>query len=151
MCTNNLDTQILQIKCSPIHVHQKKLLIINCTLLFSSPLIHKSRAQSTRSGIRGGLNVANLNDTDFDVNSRIGFTAGFFYYQIKNSPASIQPEALYTQKGFKADNDTYQIDYVQVPVLARFNFVTDSSLLPFVYAGPFIGIKLNGYPTHRSF
>lgn len=105
------------------------------------------KAQSN-FGIRAGLNFANIaTDADNNVESRTGFMAGVFYqYQFKNSNFAIQPELLYTQKGFTAETSaqgqavdaTYKLGYIQVPVLFGYNFATSSSVTPHIYVGPYL-------------
>jgi opacity protein-like surface antigen len=123
----------------------KKLLLSLFTLLLIGVTANQAHSQNNLGfGIRGGMNFANINDTDFDVNSRTGIMAGvYFNYALSNSPISIQPEVLYTQKGFETGDDTYRFDYIEIPVLARFNFINDSGLLPYVSFGPHIAFKVN--------
>lgn len=121
----------------------KKLLSVFSILLLIGFSANQVAAQ-TGFGVRGGVNFANLNDTDADVDARTGIMAGaYLNLPISNSPVSIQPEVLYTQKGFESGDNTYQLDYVEVPVLARFDFITNSGLRPHVYFGPYIGFNVN--------
>ncbi len=121
----------------------KKLLFIFSAIFLIGITTQQANAQNN-FGIRGGVNFANLNDTEGDVDSRTGFMLGaYMNFPVSNSPVSIQPEVLYTQKGYEQGNTTTKLDYIEVPVLARFDFITDSGLLPFVYFGPYVGIKVN--------
>lgn len=121
----------------------KKLLFTLCLLLTVGVVANQAIAQ-TGFGIRGGVNFANLNDIDGEVDSRTGFMAGlYFNFPVTNSPVSIQPEVLYTQKGFESGDDTFQLDYVEVPVLAKFNFITNGNITPNVYFGPYVGFNVS--------
>ncbi len=123
----------------------KKLLLSFTILLTLGFFAGQVQAQSNIGfGFRGGLNFANLNDIDDDFSSRTGLMmGGYFNFLIPNSPVSIQPEILYTQKGFESGNATIQLDYVEVPVLAKFDFIIDSNITPHVYFGPYIGFNVN--------
>lgn len=123
----------------------KKLLFSLCLLLTIGVFAQEAQAQRTGGfGIRGGLNLANLNDTDANVDTRTGFMVGaYMSFPVSNSPVAIQPEVLYTQKGIEAGESTYQMDYIEIPVLARFDFITDGSITPNVYFGPYLGFNIN--------
>jgi|AntRauTorcE11897_2_1112592.scaffolds.fasta_scaffold24812_2 hypothetical protein len=123
----------------------KKLLFTLSFLLTVGLFAQQAQAQTrTGFGIRGALNFANLNDTDADFDSRTGLMLGLYAnYHISNSPIFIQPEVLYTQKGFESGNTTVQLDYIEIPVLAKFAFITEGNLTPYVYAGPSIGFNIN--------
>lgn len=96
-------------------------------------------------GIRAGLNFANINDrpNNFDPDSRTGIMAGLYLdFKVPMSPISIQPEVLYTQKGYKSGNSTLSLDYLEIPVLAKFHFAP-GPVSPHVYFGPYAGFTLN--------
>jgi|SRR5699024_6939966 len=123
----------------------KKLLYSLCILLAIGLVSKPAQAQSSIDfGIRGGLNFANLNDTDLDTDSRTGFMVGVYAnYLIPNSPVSIQPEVLYTQKGFEYGDATAKLGYIEIPVLAKFDWVMDGNITPHVYFGPYIGFNVS--------
>ncbi|WP_210461929.1 MULTISPECIES: porin family protein [Rufibacter] len=109
---------------------------------------YAAQAQAT-FGIKGGLNYSNLSgdlQNEERFNNKIGFNAGVYF----NAPVvgdffSIQPEVLYSNKGYKYDDKvetnllgteyryegTANFNYIDVPVLAR---VKASSF--FFEAGP---------------
>lgn len=114
--------------------------------------VNSVQAQSS-FGIRAGLNFAKVtDDTDTEMESRTGFMAGVFYqYQFDNSYLAIQPELLYTQKGFTGEaiamgqviDVTYKLDYIQVPVLLEANFTTSGAVTPHVYMGPYLAFLVS--------
>lgn len=121
----------------------KKLLFSLCLLLTVGVVANQAKAQ-TGFGIRGGVNFANLNDVDDRPDSRTGLMAGIYTnFLIPNSPVVIQPEVLYTQKGYEVGDNAVKLDYIEVPVLAKFNFITDGSVTPNVYFGPYLGINVS--------
>ncbi|MES3628648.1 MAG: porin family protein [Longimonas sp.] len=127
-------------------------LTIIAALCFSL-LVTDAYAQSPEFGVKGGLNIATLNTDVVDFDSRTGFMLGGFA-RIPAGPLSIQPELIYTQKGAELDFSfdffgesfsetfTYEIDYLEVPVLARLDFPS-GNFIPAIYAGPAFAFKIN--------
>lgn len=92
-------------------------------------------------GVKGGVNFTNLTSDGFeDNNSRTGFHIGVLAEIPVSDRFSVQPEVLYSTQGAEADrffgtervNGEYQLDYIQVPVIAKF-YVIDGLALE---AGP---------------
>jgi hypothetical protein len=106
----------------------KKLLV----LLLSFGLFSAAHAQF---GVRAGYSSANFSNADFDAKG--GFHAGLYYTKDLGF-LSVEPGIQFAQKGYKfegasnPESATEQMNYVDVPVLVRVNF------LPFlnVFAGP---------------
>lgn len=96
-----------------------------------------SFAQAQSFGVRGGANISNLsgdlrNEERFD--NKVGFHAGaILNFGIVDDFFSIQPELLYSVKGFKNSDETYttltlqqrrregkvNYNYLDLPVLAN--------------------------------
>lgn len=138
----------------------KKLLGALCILLSLGLLTNQAQAQ-VDFGIRGGVNFATFNNVDdFETESRTGVMAGVYInYQIPNSPISIQPEILYTQKGAMvtvlSDTDTpiqfeYKLNYIAIPVLAKFDYVLDGPVTPHVYFGPYVAFTINAEAQYEG-
>jgi hypothetical protein len=103
-------------------------------------------ASAQGTGVIVGVNFANVKTTpdQGDVfDRRTGFAAGIFFGLPLGPSLSIQPEVLYSQKGVKfkdsANDERIELDYVDVPVLAR--ITSGGGGLAFV-AGPSFGFKL---------
>ena len=88
-------------------------------------------------GIKGGVNFTNMSSDGFeDNNSRTGFHLGVLAEIPVSDRFSIQPEALYSTQGteatrrFAGENVTgeYQLDYVQVPLIAKFYLIDGLAL-----------------------
>lgn len=60
-------------------------------------------AAQTVLGVKGGLNVANVNGTAGFFDPRVGFHAGVFAAGDLSGRLSLQGEVLYSQKGFRND------------------------------------------------
>jgi len=109
-------------------------------LLVLSPIACLS-AHDVMLGIKGGVNVANFTGDDvFHNSSSEGAIAGVFARYGLSDSWSLQPEALFTMRGaeFSVDDiqTEQQINYVEIPVLARFGWGHDASFRPSLFAGP---------------
>ncbi|MDX5338429.1 MAG: porin family protein [Cyclobacteriaceae bacterium] len=105
----------------------KKVLWVFFMMLFAS-------AAQAQFGIRAGFSSANFSDTNFSPKS--GFHAGF-YYATGSDFIHVEPGLQFAQKGYTGNDDMgvaidEQLNYLDIPVLVRFN------LLPIVnvFAGP---------------
>jgi hypothetical protein len=101
-------------------------------------------------GIKGGLNIANVrgDNTNTLVNRENlkDFMTGIYAQFAFNSAFSIQPEFLYSRKGYQADPAgtadllrKNRLDYLQVPVLFVYNFLDNVS----VHVGPQVALLIN--------
>lgn len=112
----------------------------------------KGKAQIPISyGVKGGLNIATLNDVQ-NVDTKRGLLAGAFVnVSIPNHPLSLQPELLYTQKGVKASgggfSSSIRLNYIEVPLLFNFSFPKTGHLRTGVFIGPYLGFNINAEGT----
>lgn len=94
-------------------------------------------------GIKGGLNFSNIYDTDgeeFDADGKFGFVGGVFLAIPIGKYLGIQPEVLYSQKGYKSTGSflgtNYEMkrttNFIDVPILLQVKPVEFVTLL----AGP---------------
>ncbi|HIB36971.1 porin family protein [Mesonia sp.] len=114
----------------------------------------KAQADSdlVQIGVKGGVNFANLTGDDIgDTKTRTSFNAGFVAEIPISERFSIQPEVLYSGQGFDIeeidqnnefdtdDNVEAQLDYIQIPLLAKIYLVKGLN----IQAGPQIGFLIN--------
>ena len=109
---------------------------------------------------KAGVNIASLsNNAEFaDVDeventSVVGGQAGFAFDLGLSDLFTIQPELLWIQKGgktgytinedIKYSSRTYY-NYVEVPVLAKLKFFTESGSGVYLVAGPYAGLAFSG-------
>jgi len=112
-------------------------------LLIAAPL----QAQTTL-GVKGGINIANVDTNIADISdladSKTGFVGGGFVTLGLGSLFALQPELLYSQKGFQADEfgETVKLNtnYIEIPVLLKAQFKL-AMLRPAVYAGPVVSFE----------
>ena len=94
-------------------------------------------AQNVTFGAKAGLNFASMTGDDADcLDGRTSFHLGVTAEIEMSDTFSIQPELLYSGQGYTADGDvTVKVDYINLPVMAKF-YVADGISLE---AGPQIG------------
>jgi len=116
------------------------LLLAAATMLFAVP------AQG-QLGAKLGFSFATMSNARPDFDTQTGFIAGFSLGLPIGGPLSLQPEALYVQKGTGAGASTtfisgdLELTYVEVPVLVRFDLPLPG-IRPFGVAGPMVAFKL---------
>lgn len=125
------------------------LLIATCSIAFAS------QAQGFKFGPRAGANFSTIKQNPkqkgWTNNFQTGFQAGLAFNVGITEMLSLQPEVLYSQKGFKSEfksdfiTASYEIksSYIEVPVLAKVAFGS-GNIKPFITAGPYAGYWLSG-------
>ena len=113
-------------------------------------------AQSIGGGVKGGLSLGDIPNVGDGVDGasdvlerRIGYAVGGFLAVRFGNGFSIQPEALYTQKGMGAGTPgetassefRWKADYVDVPILGRFTF--GKGLRGYIFAGPSLNFLIS--------
>ncbi|HLA55509.1 MAG TPA: porin family protein [Flavobacterium sp.] len=129
-------------------------ILIAAALIFTAVNISNAQneADNTASksisfGVKGGVNFATITGDDFDSpDMRTSFHVGALVEMPLADIFSLQLEAMYSGQGFKSDIEgsdgdkvEYQLDYVNVPVLAKL-YVTKG--LSFE-VGPQFSFKVN--------
>lgn len=108
-----------------------------------------------KPGVRAGVNFTTwggdgVDDLDPDPDRRTGFLAGAFVQLDFAGPFALQPELLYIQKGAVQESTTqegttvtrtFKLDYIEIPVLAKFQFPLGGPFSPNLFAGPSIGFS----------
>lgn len=135
-----------------------KLLSIFLITAFAGVMsIHDAKAQmnsNARYGIKGGFNASNLyvDDVD-DENARYGFNVGLYGQILASEAFAIQPELLYTTKGSKVEYSnfvnqtvTYNLNYLELPVLAAFKLGKAAE----IHVGPYAGYLLNANIKYKG-
>ncbi|RXG30751.1 Outer membrane protein beta-barrel domain-containing protein [Leeuwenhoekiella marinoflava DSM 3653] len=128
----------------------KKLILIASFIALGTTA---AKAQDTfHFGVKGGVNFANIaGDDSRDQDSRTSFYAGLVAELPISEMFSIQPEVIYSAQGstiatidqdnvFDVDDNTeYQLDYIQVPLMAKIYLADGLSL----QAGPSFNFLVN--------
>jgi hypothetical protein len=88
-------------------------------------------AQNIHFGVKGGLNLANINgDYTEDLKTRTSFHVGGLAEILVLDQLYFQPELLYSAQGAKGDNmdATIKMDYIQVPIMAKYFLIDNLSM-----------------------
>lgn len=113
----------------------KKLLLSASAALLVAAAAPAAHAQGVRFGVKAGANLSNLSGdlvNQDQYKNRFGFQGGIMVNFGLGDIISIQPEVLYSQKGFKYADQQFTVlgntyrntgnvryDYLDVPVLVR--------------------------------
>jgi Outer membrane protein beta-barrel domain len=99
------------------------ILFITLIGMSNHPLAAQTMA---RAGIKGGFNASKIYiDNTVDGNALIGFHAGVYGQLFSSKSFAIQPELLFSTKGYKAQYTEltnqeikYKLNYLDLPILA---------------------------------
>jgi Outer membrane protein beta-barrel domain len=107
-------------------------------------------AQEVSYGAKAGVSFATLSfdpSSEVSYGLRTGVTAGGLVAFPIGSRLTIQPEGLFTQKGAKVDDlgvsATIEIDYIEVPVLAKYTVAGGPARSFHVFGGPSVAFKVH--------
>ena len=132
----------------------KSLKIFATAIVFASGLTANAQAEADNTadksvsfGVKGGVNFATVTGEDFDSpDSRTSFHVGALVEIPVSDMFSVQAEALYSGKGFDydfegpdGDKAEFQLDYIDVPVLAKI-YITEGLSIE---AGPQVSFLIN--------
>jgi hypothetical protein len=98
-----------------------------------------ANAQEVKFGAKAALNVATLTGDVNDASSLIGFQVGGFAEIKISDKFAVQPELMYSAQGASFDGGDVKLNYLNIPVMAKF-YVADAFSLE---AGPQIGFLLS--------
>lgn len=114
----------------------KKLLFTFATIIACNFM----NAQEVKFGIKAGLNLADWSGDDADqIDSKIAFHAGGFAEIKLADKFALQPELLYSAQGGKTDGGTYNVNYINIPLMAKYYAIDKFS----IEAGPQIGFLMS--------
>ncbi|NDK56557.1 porin family protein [Pontibacter fetidus] len=112
-----------------------------------------------RLGVNFGIQKVSSSDEDFakdwneEVVSAPGLLIGGVVAIKFNETFSVQPELLFTQKGYKFEDDartvTGKYDYLELPLLAKISFGAPD-FQGFITAGPTFGYWASGKDVYKS-
>ncbi|MDR8391509.1 PorT family protein [Aliifodinibius sp. S!AR15-10] len=98
--------------------------------------------------LKGGIATSSLTNTDWESSSAPGFVIGLSFDFRFTRAFSVQPEVLYLEKGSSERDPSLDIefdltlDYVEIPVLAKYHLPFDGFFRPHLYAGPYISFLI---------
>ena len=95
-------------------------------------------SQGLDLGIKAGVNFASITDAS-GLSNRTGFVAGGFVGAKLGDKLGLQADLLYSQQGAEFELGSFDLDYVNVPIVLKY-FVTD---IFHVHAGPQFGVLID--------
>lgn len=118
----------------------KKIILAVAVVFFSTSAF----AQHFEYGVKAGLNLATVTNTDGQAKFRPGIHAGAFAEYVINDYVGVQAELLYSMQGYRMKEDgataTVKLDYIVLPVLAKIYVVPEKLSL---YVGPQFGYMVS--------
>lgn len=81
------------------------------------------KAQDIKVGAKAGINIASVNGEIESTGSRIAFHIGAMAEIPIDGEFYLQPELLFSSQGYKVDNGTGTLNYINLPIIAKY-FVT---------------------------
>lgn len=109
----------------------KKILLVS-----TIPLIAFIAQAQISFGAKGGLNLSNFSGTLTDRKIKPGFHIGGLVNIPVAKQLSVQPELQYSSEGSKLNERIYNLGYINIPVLLKYNHTSGF----YGEAGPQIGI-----------
>jgi len=115
------------------------LLVLSCVVLAAGAATDQL---VPAFGVKGGINLSNIDIDDLDSSNRTGFVGGVFT-NLAYPGFNLQVEALYTTKGFTEGTLTsdqefdFSLHAIQIPILAKFKLPIPA-VAPSAYVGPAI-------------
>src|SRR5690606_29392385 len=127
-----------------LKMKKMKKLSITFVILFGFSQLMVVQAQDIKFGAKAGLNLANMSGDVEDNSIKLGLHIGGMA-EIKISETfAVQPELLYSAQGAKFSDGSLALNYLVLPVMAKFS-VTENLTLE---AGPQFGYLLSAKDKH---
>lgn len=108
--------------------------------------------QRFSAGPRIGLNMSNYWGNADNMSFKPGLTAGAFLMYSSLNHFGISADVLYSQRGTKFNDGRYKftqhVNYLEIPVVARYFLTLSGNFRPNLFIGPSLGIKLNAKRTN---
>lgn len=109
--------------------------------------------QRFSAGPRLGLNMSNYWGRADNMSFKPGVVAGAFLMYSSLNHFGISADVLYSQRGTKFDDGrtyrfTQHVNYLEIPVVARYFLTLSGNFRPNVFVGPSLGVKLNAKRTN---
>jgi hypothetical protein len=122
---------------------KKKLFLIAAAALVLCMVAGAGLAEVSYGVIGGvGLSKVGGDDVGSGVESRIGFSAGGFVELPLLNVLALHPELLISLKGWKESSSTFNLYYINVPVLAKYYLPIPLPVKTHIFAGPYLGYNI---------
>ncbi|MFC5410411.1 porin family protein [Larkinella bovis] len=132
----------------------KRGIIVGMVFLLASASGLMAQKQRWSAGPRLGLNISSLYGKNSYYDAKLGLVAGGFVSYSSINHFGISADVLYSQRGGKYDNPsdrsshTQFLNYLEIPVVARYYLNLSGNFRPNLFVGPSLGILLNSKRTN---
>ena len=92
---------------------------------------------------KAGVGLSSLAGSDTDADAKFSFKLGVGYNINISEAFSVQPAIMYANKGWKGD-ETYNLSYIQIPIMAAYKFGLTDNMNMTVNAGPYFAYGISG-------
>ena len=117
-------------------------------LLVFGCLSSLSAQQRFSVGPRVGLNLSNYWGNNDNMKYTPGLTAGVFLMYSSLNHFGISGDVLFSQRGTSYNDGArkfiQRVNYLEIPVVARYFLTLSGNFRPNLFLGPSLGVKLNG-------
>lgn len=119
---------------------KKALIIAGAMVAFALPLLAQDDREQLHFGAKAGINISNIYDSEdqqFEADSKIGFVGGGYISIPIGMYLGVQPEVLFSQKGFSGSGSFLGTNYkftrttnsLDIPIYLQFKPVPYTTLL----------------------
>lgn len=119
---------------------KKALIIAGAMVAFALPLLAQYDREQLHFGAKAGINISNIYDSEdqqFEADSKIGFVGGGYISIPIGMYLGVQPEVLFSQKGFSGSGSFLGTNYkftrttnsLDIPIYLQFKPVPYTTLL----------------------
>jgi len=117
-------------------------------VLAVTPCLFSHARAGAALGVKGGLTVSSWWGEDTaGEDMKAGFLGGAYFTYMFNDKFGIQPEFLYHRKGIKEEflgvELTWNLDYIEIPILFKIVIPTESAVTPGFIVGPALAFNVN--------
>jgi long-subunit fatty acid transport protein len=127
-----------------ININKMKKIILSAAAVMAFGF---ANAQSVKFGAKAAVNVASLTGDIEDASSLVGFQVGGFAEIKISDKFAVQPELMFSAQGAESDGEKLNLNYLNIPVLAKYYVAKSFSL----EAGPQIGFLLSAKEDGEDF
>jgi hypothetical protein len=140
--------------------------VLGAVLMLGVSTARAGQPIQVEKGIKVGMSLANTSgddlsdllnafyDTSLSKGSHFGVSGGFFMSFLLSPAFALQPELLFTQKGIDIDGPEgsghFAVNYIEVPVMAKYLIPSTSIVKPAIYGGPVVSIKAGSSVTAKA-
>ncbi len=120
-----------------------KKMIITALVIIASAITTTMVAQEWSFGVKAGMNVTNI--SNLDMNAKVGYSAGAIAKYDFNDSFALKGELLFSGQGaresYEGVDNKILLNYINIPVIASYNFIAGLSAGVGIQPGFLIGAK----------